>query len=227
MKPHLKLAEAISPGGGRLTLHEHDGTYCIRINGQILMDASATASEVLLGELAVNRPLRDVEPAPRVLIGGLGLGFTLARVLEGIGPCARVVVSELIPAVVEWNRTYLRDLRGAARDDPRVEIRAGDVRDLILSSPDASFDVVLLDVDNGPVAMVQQANRGLYSRAGLGRIAAVLRTGGRAAIWSASRDDAFADRLASSGFAGEAVPARNHAAARRAAHVIYVADKVN
>lgn len=227
MKPHVKLAEAPAPGGGRLTLHEHDGTYCIRVNGQILMDSSATASEILLGELAVARPLAAVQPAPRVLIGGLGLGFTLGRVLEGIGPDARVVVAELIPAVVTWNRTHLRALRGACLEDPRVELFPDDVGELIRRAPAGSFDVVLLDVDNGPAALVQRANKSLYSRPGLGRLAAVLKPGARAAIWSASRDDAFADRLAASGFAVEAVPARTYAAARRPVHVIYVADKVN
>jgi len=226
MKPHVKLAEAVAPGGGRLTLHEHDGTFCIRINGQVLMDSSATASETLLGELAVSRPLAAINPAPRILVGGLGLGFTLRRVLEGVGRYACVVVAELIPAVVAWNRTHLRALNGALLDDPRVELVGDDVGALLDRAPAASFDVVLLDVDNGPVAMVQAANRGLYSRAGLGRLAAILRPGGRAAIWSASRDDAFADRLAAGGFAVEAVPARTHAASRRPAHIIYVADRV-
>ncbi|MBE2215256.1 MAG: spermine synthase [Opitutaceae bacterium] len=227
MKPHVKLAEAAAPGGGRLTLHEHDGTFCIRINGQILMDSAATASETLLGELAVNRPLAALTAAPHILIGGLGLGFTLRRVLAGVGPDARVTVAELIPDVIEWNRTHLHGLNGGLLDDPRVALVPGDVAEFIRRAPAASCDAVLLDVDNGPVAMVQAANRGLYSREGIGRIAAMLRPGGRAAIWSASRDDTFADRLAAGGFAVEAVPARTYPAQRRPAHLIYVADKVN
>lgn len=227
MKPHLKLAEAFAPGGGRMTLHEHDGSYCIRINGHVLMDSSATASEILLGELAVRRPLAQLAAQPRILVGGLGLGFTLGRVLEGVGPQARLIVAELIPAVVEWNRSHLRDLNGALLDDPRVELFPDDVGELIRRAPAASFDAVLLDVDNGPIAMVQRGNRDLYSREGVASLAASLRPGGRAAIWSAGRDDRFADRLAAGGFAVEIVPARTHATARRAAHVIYVADKVN
>lgn len=227
MKPHTKLAEAIAPDGLRLTLHRHNRSYCIRIHGQTLMDSSATASETLLGELAVKRPLATPENAPRILIGGLGLGFTLRRVLEGIGPNGRVLVSELIPAVVDWNHTHLRGLNGALLDDPRVEVVQADVGEIIRRSPAGNYDVVLLDVDNGPVAMVQRENRELYSRDGIGRLATTLRPGGRAAIWSASRHDVFADRLAACGFAVEAVPARVHATARRAAHVIYVADKVN
>lgn len=226
MKPHVKLAEAPAPGGGRLTLHEHDGTFCIRINGQILMDSSATASETLLGELAVDRPLAALNPAPRILIGGLGLGYTLRRVLEGVGPYARVTVAELIPAVIDWNRAHLRSLNGALLDDPRVDLVSGDVVEIIRRAPAASFDALLLDVDNGPVAMVQAANRGLYSRAGIDSIAAALRGGGRAAIWSASRDDSFADRLAAGGFVVEPVPARTYPAQRRPAHIIYVADMV-
>lgn len=226
MKPHVKLAEAPAPGGGRLTLHEHDGAFCIRINGQILMDSSATASETLLGDLAVDRPLAAMNASPCILIGGLGLGFTLRRVLAGVGPGARVVVAELIPEVVAWNRAFLRPLNGALLDDSRVALVEGDVGTLIHRASPASFDVVLLDVDNGPVAMVQDDNRAIYSRAGIGRIAASLRPGGRVAIWSASRDDAFADRLAACGFAVETVPARTWAGAKRPAHVIYVADKV-
>jgi spermidine synthase len=227
MKPHVKLAEVTAPDGLRLTLHRHDDTFCIRINGMILMDSGATASETLLGELAVNRPLAALNEAPRILIGGLGLGFTLRSVLEGVGPKARLIVAELIPAVVEWNHSFLRGLNGALLDDPRVEVIPADVGEIIRRSPEANYDVVLLDVDNGPLAMVQRENRALYSHAGISSIARVVRRGGRAAIWSASRADGFADRLAAGGFAVDVVPARTHATARRAAHIIYVADKVN
>jgi spermidine synthase len=226
MKPHVKLAEATAPDGLRLTLHRHDDTFCIRINGMVLMNSGATASETLLGELAVSRPLAVLNPAPRILVGGLGLGFTLRRVLEGVGPEARLIVAELIPAVVDWNRSFLRGLNGALLDDPRVEVIPADVGEILRRSPEDNYDVVLLDVDNGPLAMVQRENKGLYSHAGISSIARVVRRGGRAAIWSASRDDGFADRLAAGGFAVDAVPARTHATARRAAHIIYVADKV-
>lgn len=227
LKPHQKLAEARTPDGLRLSLHEHDGRYSIRIDGEILMDSSANASETLLGELAVKRPLASMTRAPRVLIGGLGLGFTLRRVLEGLGPAAKVTVAELMPAVVEWNRTYLTDLNGELVDDPRVTMVTCDVADFFESFRRIRYDAILLDVDNGPVAMVQRENRQLYSREGIARIAASLRPGGRVAIWSASRHHAFADRLAAAGFAVEAVPARVYANSRRHDHVIYVADRVN
>lgn len=118
MKPTRKLAATKTPDGVPLTLEEHDGTFCIRINGLALMHSKTTASELHLGELAADR-LAAI-PRPRVLIGGLGLGFTLQRVLERAGPDAQVEVAELIPEVVEWNRTFIAGLNGGLLADPRV-----------------------------------------------------------------------------------------------------------
>jgi spermidine synthase len=222
-----RLAEVITPDGLCLALFAHGDRFSIRVNGQVLMDSSATASETLLGELAVDRPLAALNPAPRVLIGGLGLGFTLRRVLAGLGSKARVVVAELMPEVVAWNRTHLSELNGHLVADPRVTLKTCDVNTLLGGGRRGRFDVILLDVDNGPVAMVQRGNRNLYSHEGIARIADSLKPGGRVAVWSAARHEPFADRLATAGFAVEAVPARVHDKSRRHAHVIYVADRVS
>ena len=222
MKPHLKLAEALTPDGTRLSLHSHDGSFCIRLNGQELMHSSAAASEQQLGELAVEgfagRPAR-------VLIGGLGLGFTLKAVLGKSGPDMVVEVAELIPAVVEWNRTFLNGLNGALLADPRVKILVEDVGRGLTRAKTAPYDAIILDIDNGPTAMVQANNAGHYRAQGIQRFFAALKPGGRAAIWSAKPDHAFETRLKIAGFTVKSVPAKLYATAKKDTYTIYLADK--
>jgi spermidine synthase len=231
MKPHHKLAETKTPDGIPLTLEEHDGSFCIRINGLALMHSRATTSELHLGELAVGR-LSAVR-RPRVLIGGLGLGFTLRRVLESAGAEARVEVAELMPEVVEWNRTHMADLNGHLLEDRRVRVRVGDVWEIIgeaaASVPegaeDRRYDAILIDIDNGPQDMVQKSNLRLYTNRGIAIMAAALRPGGRVAIWSAGADTAFAHRLARAKLQVEVVRAKPNAASRSRTYAIFVADK--
>jgi spermidine synthase len=222
MKPERKLAETTIRSGARLMLHEHDGSYAIRLNGQTLMLSAQSASELLLGELAVANVAN--QPAPRVLIGGLGLGFSLRSVLAKTGPTATVHVVELIPQVVEWNREFLAAVNGKLVDDPRVTIFAADVWNVLATARDR-YDALLLDIDNGPTAMVQQPNARLYSAKGIRLMLMALKPGGRAAIWSADRDQAYAVRLAKAGFRVEALPAKLYANAKRCGCTIYVADK--
>jgi spermidine synthase len=222
MKPTVLLAETRTPDGARLTLHEHDGSYCIRLDGQDLMHSVTSASEILLGELAAE-PL-SAHPAGRVLIGGLGLGYTLKAVLAKAGPKAVVEVGELMPEVLEWNRTFMAALNGKLLADPRVQVRLGDVVATLARARPASYDAILLDVDNGPVPMVRAGNVRLYGPAGLANLKSRLRPGGRLAIWSAAPDHTFEARLRAAGFAAKAVPARLFATAKRSAYVIYVGD---
>lgn len=223
MKPNRKLAEAKSPDGGTFTLNEHDGSYCIRLNGQPLMHSTVAASELLLGELAVSR-LADVA-RPSILIGGLGLGFSLKSVLEKAGATATVHVVELIPQIVEWNRAFLGGLNGSLVDDPRVEIFVEDVWDVLARTERDRYDALLFDIDNGPHAMVHRSNARLYDRAGIRLISAALKPGGRACIWSAAPDSVYASRLATIGFHVEVVAAKLYDKAKRAGCTIYVADK--
>lgn len=223
MKPRVKLAESATDSGGVMALFEHDGAYVINYEGKELMHSRANTSELLLGEVGVGRIRADSSGA-RVLIGGLGLGFTLQRVLELIPADARVEVAELLPEVVEWNRAHLRGLNGAALDDARVTVELEDVTKIIRKAEPASYDAILLDVDNGPVALVAEANASLYSNSGLYRIRNALKPGGRAVFWSAGPDDRFQTRLKRVGFTVEAVPAKVHSGARRAAYVLFVAD---
>ncbi len=223
MKPHHLLAETRTPDGARLTLHEHDGSYCIRLDGQDLMHSVTSTSEILLGELAA--PLLKRAGPVRVLIGGLGLGYTLKAVLAAAGPKAQVEVGELMPEVELWNRTHMVGLNGRLLDDPRVKVRLGDVVATLTKARPASYDAILLDVDNGPIPMVAAGNVRLYGPRGLEMLHARLAPGGRLAIWSASPDHTFVRRLTAAGFAAQAVPARLFATAKRSAYVIYVGDK--
>lgn len=222
MKPNLKLAEAQTPDGARLTLHEHDGSFCIRLNGHDLMHSKVTASETLLGEL-IAAAARD-RKSPRILIGGLGLGFTLKRVLEESPASASVEVVELLPEIVDWNRRFLSGLNGSWLSDPRVHMIVGDVVQVLGRQP-GRYDGIILDIDNGPTAMVREGNSRLYDRRGIARIAAGLKPGGSAAIWSAGKDPGFEERLKKAGFFVQAVPARLYPGAKRFSCTIYLAEK--
>ena len=223
MKPFVTLARALTPGGAALTLHSRDTHFFLRVNGQPLMATNAVESEKMLAQLACAH-LRGPTPA-RVLIGGLGFGFTLRRVLELAGSDAIVQVAELLPEVVAWNREFLGPVNGLLLDDPRVRISIEDVFETITRAPAAHYDAMLLDVDNGPVAMVQDGNARLYQPRGFVAITRALKPGGRVTYWSAGPDDAFARRLAKAGFSVEVVPAPACARAKRRAHTIFVADR--
>lgn len=223
MKPRIKLAESRVPDGSVLELFEHDGTFSISLAGKELMHSNITASERLLGSLGVAQ--LTVSRAGRVLIGGLGLGFTLRSVLESVGPDTRVEVVELIPQVIDWNHSHLKDLNGGLLLDPRVETRVADVNRIILEAKPDTYDAILLDVDNGPVAMVQDSNASLYSESGLRSMCQALVPGGRIALWSAALDKGFENRLKQAGLKHEARRAKRHENAKQFSHVIYLADR--
>lgn len=223
MKPNIKLAETQTPDGGRLTLHEHDGSYCIRLNGEELMNSLVASSELLLGEVAMERVMGHANP--RVLIGGLGLGFTLRSVLEQLDGDGSVEIAELLPEVVAWNREHLSGLNGSLLTDPRVKLLVEDVWEVFVRAGRGQFDVLILDIDNGPTALVQRKNARMYDQKGVQRIYEGLRHGGRAAIWSARPDQEFAERLEQVGFLVKVVPAKLYPNARRYGYSIYVADK--
>jgi spermidine synthase len=160
----------------------------------------------------------------RVLIGGLGMGFTLLAVLKSVGRESRVIVSELVPEVVEWHRGPLSVVSGGALDDPRVTVRTEDVA-RVLREERNGFDAVLLDVDNGPVGLTSKKNDWLYSRAGLKAAHAALRPGGMLAVWSAGPDAAFTWRLQQAGFQTEEVRVRGRSGNRGARYLIWLARR--
>ncbi|MFZ1221131.1 MAG: hypothetical protein WAO00_17695 [Chthoniobacterales bacterium] len=220
MKPFRTLAETTAPDGGRFTLHEHDGEYFMKLNGRQLMSSTSTSSEILLAKLACENLARH--PHPRILIGGLGLGFSLKAVLSLVGKKAEVHIAELLPDVIDWNRQFLMKLNGALLDDRRVQVFAEDVIRLIRRGQEARYDAILLDVDNGPTSFVQKQNSRLYSRRGFERIAAALQPGGRVAFWSATDEEPFGEALARAGFRVHVVEAKSHERAKRFEHRIYV-----
>jgi spermidine synthase len=219
MQPFVQIAHSLTPQGAVITLHERAGDYFLRVNHQPLMSTNAPElAEVVCGRLSERR-------APRVLIGGLGFGYSLRRSLELLGPKAIVQVAELLPQVVEWNREFLAEVNGSLLDDARVIVSQGDVFGLITQAPPGHYDAIQLDVDNGPVSMVQADNSRLYEAQGLAAIHQALKPRGRVAFWSAGPDQAFAKRLIRAGFRVSEVPAKAHARARRSAHLIFVADR--
>src|SRR5690606_34371932 len=160
---HL-LGETLSPDGSRITLHQQDGCYCIRVNGAELMSTRHHASEELLAEVAC-KPL-TAKPRARVLVGGLGFGYTLRAALGQLRLDARIVVAEILPQVVEWNRDPAYPLAADALRDKRVTVRQ-DAVEKILRNEAHGFDAILLDVDNGPAAFTTRGNNALYGAQGL------------------------------------------------------------
>lgn len=192
MKPTVCIASAATPHGARLDLVEHDGDFSFRIGVQELMSSRAHQSELDLADLGCSR-LRGVAGAS-VLIGGLGMGFTLSRAETLLAADSRITVAELLPDVVEWNRTRIGHLAGHPLQDPRVDLVVGDVF-RVLRASSGKFDAILMDTDNGPEALTHPGNRSLYSPDGLAACRRALRDDGLMAVWSAAADKRFESRL--------------------------------
>lgn len=211
------------PGtSGELRLYRRGREYSIMVNGGELMNSRAHGSEDALAELACAR-IAD-GPSPRVLIGGLGMGYTTAAALRRLGPDALITVAELVPAVVEWNRGPLSDLAGHPLQDTRVTVREIDVA-RILKTERRAYDAILLDVDNGPEAMTRKGNEWLYSREGLDAAFAALRPAGVLAVWSAGPDQTFSKRLEQAGFAVDEVRVRGRGPGKGERHTIWLAER--
>ncbi len=209
MKPWKVIERAPAPGGGELVLQQRGEEFAIRVNGRELMSSRQHGSEEKMAEVACTGLGGK---RPRVLVGGLGLGYTVRAALERLPPEAEVIVSELVPAVVAWNQGVLAPLAGRPLEDGRVKVETRDVGEL-LREADGTYDAVLLDVDNGPEALTQEQNRWLYGERGLSIIRRALKSRGVVVVWSASPDRAFAQRLKRMGFDTEVVetPARGKA----------------
>lgn len=216
------LATAHAPDGEELRLYAHDRDFMILLRRDELMSTRMRGSEEQLAVQTIAR--LGKRPAMRLLIGGYGLGFTLRAALGALGPDARVTVAELVPEIVEWARGPMAGLTAGCLDDPRLDIRIGDVGDAIGDMPGA-WDAILLDVDNGPDGLVRPANDRLYSPAGLAKAKRALRPGGILAVWSAARDAGFNRRLRASGYLVEetSVSARPNGKGPR--HVIWFARR--
>ena len=219
MLPRITVDTAQIPGGGTLKLIRRGDDWFITLGANTLMGSRLSGSEEALAALSL---ARIAGPAPRILIGGLGMGFTLRAALERLGPAARVTVAELVPAVVEWARGPMAALHAGSLDDPRVTLRVTDVFDPIAAEP-AAWDAILLDVDNGPDAISQPGNHRLYRADGLQLARRALRPGGVLAIWSSAPDPAFTRRLERTGAQVEEEIVRAHKGRGGARHTIWLA----
>ena len=221
MIPWLLLDSAEVPGNkGELRLYQRGDEFSIRITGHgELMNSRVHGSEDVLAKYACDRLANNV--APRLLIGGLGMGFTLAEVLRHVDGQAQVVVAELVPAVVVWNKGSLGKQAGHPLQDPRVTVREMDVA-RILDSEQNAYDAILLDVDNGPEGLTRRENDWLYSLNGLNEAYMALRPQGILAVWSAGPDNGFMQRLRKVGFEVNEVRVRARGS-KGARHVIWFA----
>ncbi len=222
IKRELLQTVTVPGSTAKMALQRQGKEYSIWVDGVPLMTTRQSGSEVALAELgcASLRGRADGD----VLVGGLGMGFTLAATLNNVGPSAKVVVAELVPEVHEWNRDLLGEYAGFPLKDPRVSVEIDDVAYVLRRSSNA-FDAILLDVDNGPSGMTQEDNNWLYSVDGLRTIAKALRPKGVVAIWSAYSDPVFHKRLVQQGLsvAEHQVGARGKGGGSR--HFIWVARK--
>jgi spermidine synthase len=219
MKPWVVLARADVPGGGTLVLSERDGTFVIRVDGHELMSNRMRASEEAMAQALL--PMST--SGGRVLVSGLGMGFTLRATLDVVGNTTEVIVCELAPAVVDWNRSFFRELNADVLADPRVRVEVGDVCELLERPSSARrFTGLLIDIDNGPDAMTTPTNAHLYGGRGIDACKRALVPGGRLVVWSASPAADYAVRLRRAGF--DASERRvNASSSTNKRHVLYIA----
>jgi spermidine synthase len=197
MKPIVKLATARTPDGGEMALYQRDRDFTIQINGQELMQSRQHESELALARLGCAH-LTNHKP-PCILIGGLGMGYTLRQALDMLSSDAQIITGELMDVVVEWNRQFFGILNDWPLKDDRVDLRTGD-RVTLIASFKSGFDAILLDIDNGPSALTDSGNHRLYSSEGIETCRRVLRNKGCLAVWSAEPSKTFEKRLMACGF---------------------------
>lgn len=220
MLPWVELGRAKVPGGGEFRLMQRGQEFTIFAGTIGLMSSRQSGSEEAMAKIAAERI--GGRPKAKVLIGGLGMGFTLRRTLADFGSDAEVTVAELVPEIAGmWARGPLSHVHGESLDDPRLSLRVGDVGAVMASE---KFDAILLDVDNGPEGLSRPGNDALYSHSGIAKAKAALKPGGMLAVWSVAPDAHFTKRLQQSGLKVEELKARAHGG-RGARHVIWIATR--
>jgi spermidine synthase len=221
MIPWEEIDRAKVPGQeSELILRKRGKEFSIRTGGTELMNSRIHGSEEALAGLALKQVRQ--KPNLNILVGGLGMGYTLAETLKLSQPDTRIFVAELIPEVISWNRDHIGHLAGMPLDDPRVRVDASDVAAAIKK---AAWDIILLDVDNGPAGLTKRSNNRLYSDAGLKTAFKALTPGGVLAIWSAGDDPAFTRSLTRCGFKAKAVSVRATSSGKGSRHTIWIAVK--
>jgi len=219
--PWERLDDATAPDGVRLELRRRGEELLILAGGYDLMSSEDEATSRALADLTLDGLGSS---SARVLVGGLGMGFTLRAALDRVGAGGCVEIAELVPAVVEWNRGPLAELAARPLEDPRTTLVVGDVAETIRNA-EGRYDAILLDVDNGPIALAHQKNSALYGERGLSRARRALRPGGRLGVWSLSDDAAFTKRLGRVGFNARAHRVEASRKGRGRKHVVWVAER--
>ena len=222
MIPWVLLDTAPVPGGGELRLKQRGTEFSIMLGANELMNSRLSGSEEALATLSCGK-ISDRANA-HVLIGGLGMGFTLRAALAKLGPGARVTIGELVPAVVAWAHGPMAPVFAGSLEDARVDVTVGDVGQIIREGRGA-YDAILLDVDNGPEGLTRESNDALYDMRGLSAARNALRSGGVLSVWSSGPDRAFTQRLRKAGFAVEEMSVRAKTTGGGARHVIWLATK--
>jgi spermidine synthase len=222
MTPMELIGTAQVPGGQELRLFRRGRDFMILLDRNELMSSRMSGSEEALAVMSCAR--LEQRPAPHMLIGGYGMGFTLRSALAALGADAQVTVAELVPEIIQWARGPMVDLAAGCLDDPRVRLIEGDVVAVIAEAV-ATYDAILLDVDNGPDGLTRNGNDRLYSMKGLAAAKAALKPGGILAVWSAAPDKAFAKRLSAAGFSVEEIAVRARSNGKGPRHVIWFATK--
>lgn len=222
MLPWVRLGAVETEDGVELRLMRRGAEFSIMLGANELMNSRLSGSEEALATLAT--AALAGRPQVKMLIGGLGMGFTLRAALKALDDGAHITVAELMPAVVEWARGPMAEVFAGCLDDPRVTVRQEDVG-MVIRAAARSWDAILLDVDNGPEGLTRQGNDALYSAAGLGATWQALRPGGVFTVWSSTPDPAFTRRLKKAGFTVTEVPTRANGKKRGARHMIWVARK--
>ena len=224
VKPYIQLDKTSMPDGTLLSLHKHGGEFILEYNGLELMSTGLTLSERMLADLGCVDLLEGATTRPehpRVLIGGLGMGFTLKRVLELVGSPATVDVAELMNHVIEWNRTYLVEHNGPSLEDPRTNVILADLFDCL--GEGHLYDAILIDIDDTPDALITEDNVKLYTPSFLTLLRNSLNPGGCLAYWMAMPSPKLEKALKKTGFSLKEYPAKSHEQSERANHRIYVA----
>ncbi|MFT7463909.1 MAG: spermidine synthase [Pseudohongiellaceae bacterium] len=221
MQPRILLDEALTPDGSTLQLTSRSGYFEVSLGGLPLMSSSQHHSEEAMAELACEGAASG--PGGRVMVGGLGMGYTLRAALDRLCPDGTVVVVELIEAVVRWNRGPLADLAERPLDDPRTHLEVIDLVDYLAGKPQP-FDAILLDVDNGPEPFTTKGNARLYDQRGLSRLRAALRPGGTLVVWSVFESPKFVGTMQRAGFSARAVRARSRGK-KGGRHTLYVGQR--
>ena len=223
MKPFVKIDESTMPDGTHYSLHKHDGKIYLKYNGFDLMSTALTFSEQQLADIgceSLQKGMTSKPAHPKILIGGLGLGFTLKRTLELVGSPATVDVAELMPPLIEWNRTHLVEFNGPLLEDPRTVIIQGDLFDIVSKKKPGSYDALLLDIDNTPEDLITSGNHRLYTPEFLQKLRKVITPKGCIAYWLSEPDQKFKKLLISAGFTVEQFASKRHERAKQARHCL-------